>query len=258
MTMITPGASRALASVVHGASGMGDEVSRAVASGRPTANWISLSVETGERGIPRTDAPALAVFDQQFRLGPSTATNGLVELQLPHEAMTLMSARHGARSVAGSVDGTKLVLEHPGEGTLSLRLAMASGTDRPVRFEVDRILLGDTDVRVVAGAKTVEPPLHYRTGKPQPDVTSRAVRFDEPGWDVSSDTPRSAPDYTHSLEETKQAHFDTPRGDAFNAVASYTGRVNGHAAEGPIAEARRAVKGAIMTAGIFMIHAFEH
>jgi hypothetical protein len=258
MTTISSGAGRALTQLVEHAAPFGDDTARAVASGRPTSIFSTISVEAGKHGIPRTDAPALAVFDQTFRIGPPTAADGLLELRLPHEAMMLMSARSGGRELATTVKGTQLLIRHPGEGELSLRLAMESAPDRPLQFQVDRVLLDDVAARIERGAETVAPPLHFRTGEPQPDVTQHVVRFDERGWEVTSPAKETLAKYVHPLTETVQSHFQTPRADPFTATANYSGRVNGGPkAEGPIADARRAGKGLMYAIGGRILQTIE-
>lgn len=261
-------AARSVASPLGGAGATGRAAGRAVAQvaddtlrlgrdGRPSSIWTTLSAEAGAGGIPRTDIPALARSQQHFRLA-TDAVGGVVELRLPDARMLVMGARGDGRALAVQQQGVRLLVERPAGSDLAIDAAIASRPDGPLKFQVDRLLVDDLAIRVVGGARTVAPPPHFRTGLPQPDVGRHVVRFDERGWEVtSSSLPRSASDYVHPIDETVQASFSGAREAPLTVVASYTGRVDGKAAEGPIASLRRGTRVLVRDLVGGLMHALE-
>lgn len=228
----------------------------AVGSGRPRSLDISLAARVLE-GVPADEAGALAVVRQHFRLGP--APTGIIELQLP-PGMVPMQALAGPISAParGSLDGSRLLLEVPREGgPVTLRGAVSSLGSTSLRSDGTVIELGDLAARVTRGAEVLPPPPHHRTGAAQPDELRVLLRSDDRGWEFSSPIRRSGPDYVSRLDETVQAHFVGPRDEPFTATATYTGRVDGRAVEGPVAEARRGLRRIINDVGITFVHGLE-
>lgn len=226
----------------------------AVGSGRPRSLDISLASRVLE-DVPAEEAGALAVVRQSFRLGE--ATTGVVELQLPN-GMVPMRAIIGGRPASGALDGTRLLLEVPREGgLLTLQGAVSSLGSSSIRSDGAIIELGDVAARVTRGAEVLPPPPHFRTGAQQPDELRVLLRSDDRGWELQSHARRTAADYVHPLEENVQAHFALPRDEPFTAVARHTGRVEGRAAEGPVAELRRGTRRTIQDIGIRVVHGLE-
>lgn len=228
----------------------------AVGSGRPRAMDISLATRVLE-DVPAEEAGALAVVRQHFRIGE--AATGVIELQLP-PGMVPMKAMAGPYSapVRGTLDGSRLLLEVPRDaGSLTLQAAVSSLGSTSIRSDGAVIELGDLAARVTRGAEVLPLPPNSRTGAAQPDELRVLLRMDDRGWELSSATPRSGPDHVTRLDETVQAHFVGPRDEPFTATATYTGRVDGRAAEGPVAEARRGLRRVVNDVGIRIIHGLE-
>lgn len=228
----------------------------AVGSGRPRSLDISLATRVLD-DVPAEEAGAMAVVRQHFRLGE--AATGVVELQLP-AGMVPMKALAGpyGSPVRGSLDGARLLLEVPREGgNLTIQGAVSSLGSPALRADGATIELGDLAARVTHGAEVLPPPPHFRTGAAQPDELRVLLRSDDRGWEFTSPARRYAEDYVHPLDETVQAHFVQPREAPFTATATYTGKVDGRAAEGPVAELRRGTRRAIQDVGIRIVHGLE-
>lgn len=228
----------------------------AVGSGRPRAMDISLAARVLE-DVPAEEAGALAVVRQYFHLGE--AATGVIELQLP-PGMVPMKALAGPLTapVRGTLDGSRLLLEVPRDArNLTLQAAVSSLGSTSIRSDGTVIELGDLAARVTRGAEVLPLPPNPRTGAAQPDELRVLLRMDDRGWELTSPTPRSGPDYVSRLDERIQAHFAGPRDEPFRATATYTGRVDGRAAEGFVAEARRGLRRVVNDVGIRVVHGME-
>jgi hypothetical protein len=212
------------------------------ASGRPISAMIELGIEAGEHGFPRHDVPVLAKIQQNFRITPS-AEQGIVELRLPSAQTAVLRATGGATSQAltGSVEGDLLRLHVPsGTDRFTLHTALQSTPDGPLQLQYDRLHMADLTARIERGATAEGLPPNFRTGIVPPDERDVIVKLGSRGWELTeSSLPRSAPDTVQPLTEELQATVHGPREQAFTATAEYTGRVEGHATEGPVANVRR-------------------
>jgi hypothetical protein len=257
---IEPAVTRVVDAIVPRVAGAVAEDAAHAASGRPISAMVKLSVEAGEHGFPRHDVPALASIQQTFRIAPS-AEQGIVELRLPSAQTAVLRAHAGSggQAITGSVEGDLLRLQLPaGTDRFSLDTAVASTPDGPLQLRYDRLHMADLTARIERGAEAVGQPANFRTGIVPPDERGVLVSIAERGWELTeSSLPRDRPDYVHPLTESLQASFEGPRDQAFTATAEYTGRVNGHASEGTIADVRRGAKRAYQGIGGLLVHLHE-
>jgi hypothetical protein len=231
----------------------------AQAFGRAATTDITIAAEHAASGAVRSDVPVLATVHQSFRLAPQ-AQAGAIELRLTGEHSFVMHARDDAgRALRVAREGSRTLVERPaGMSRLTVTSAATSADPAALRMEFDRLHVGDLGARIHAGAQAVGPPAHFRTGQAQPDLQRVLLRFDQPGWELGeSSLGRAGADYVHPLTETRQVSLEGPRSQPVGLTASYTGRVDGHAATGRIADARRGARRVVQGIGATAAHLHE-